>query len=77
MDNKKHILPSSSTIKNALVRLDILAKDAIIFIVESNKKLIGSYRRDLRRGLLKDITINDSVLKIIRSEYKFILKKIQ
>jgi dTDP-glucose pyrophosphorylase len=75
MNNKKHILPSSSIIKEALLRLDILAKDAIIFIVDSNKKLIGSLTDgDVRRGLLKDVTINDSVLKIIQPEFKFILK---
>ena len=75
MNNNKHILPSSSIIKDALVRLDILAKDAIIFVVDSDKKLIGSLTDgDVRRGLLKDVTINDSVLKIIQPEYKFILK---
>ena len=75
MNNNKHILPSSSTIKDALERLDILAKDAIIFIVDSNKKLIGSLTDgDVRRGLLNDVTIDDGVLKIIQPEFKFILK---
>jgi len=75
MNNKKHILPSSSTIKDALVRLDILSKDAIIFIVDSNEKLIGSLTDgDVRRGLLKDVVIDDCVLKIIQPEFKFILK---
>ena len=71
----KHLLASSSSIKEALYRLDILAQDAILFVVDSNFKLKGSLTDgDVRRGLLKGIKISDSVVSIIQSEYKFILK---
>jgi CBS domain-containing protein len=71
----KHILPSSFLIKDALLKLDILAKDAIIFIVDSNNKLKGSLTDgDVRRGLLKGLKLTDCVLTIIQLECKFILK---
>ena len=71
----KHIIVSSSSISDSLLRLDDLAKDAILFITDSNNKLIGSLTDgDVRRGLLKGIKIVDSVKSIIQQEFKFILK---
>ena len=72
---KKHLIKNSASIKQALLRLDILAKDAILFIVDDLGKLIGSLTDgDVRRGLLNGATIDDLVVKIIQSNPKFILK---
>ena len=72
---KRHIISRESNIKQALSKLDILAKDAILFIVDSNNKLIGSLTDgDVRRGLLKDIDIKSKVTDIIQSNPKFINK---
>ncbi len=72
---KDHLLLRSSTIKEALSKLDVLAKDAILFIVDTSNKLIGSLTDgDVRRGLLRGITIDDSVAEIIQSNPKFIKK---
>ncbi|WP_299125681.1 nucleotidyltransferase family protein [uncultured Tenacibaculum sp.] len=72
---KDHLLLDSSTIKEALLKLDILAKDAILFIVNKNQELIGSLTDgDVRRGLLKGITIDNVVTDIIQSNPKFIRK---
>lgn len=77
MDNtyKKHLLPSGSTIKDALKRLDSLAKDAIIFITDPHEKLIGSLTDgDVRRGLLKGSTLESKVDDIIHRSPRFIRK---
>lgn len=72
---KKHLLPKGSLIRDALIRLDILAKDAILFIVDENGCLIGSLTDgDVRRGLIKGFTINDIVDVIIQSKPRFLKK---
>ena len=73
---KEHLLTHLSTIKEALTRLEILAKDAIIFIVDDNNKLIGSLTDgDVRRGLLKGVSIDDLVTEIIQGFPRHIKKE--
>ncbi|MBN2777445.1 MAG: nucleotidyltransferase family protein [Bacteroidales bacterium] len=76
IDNyKKHLLEKGHKIKDALKVLDSLAKDAIIFIVDENEKLIGSLTDgDVRRGLLKGFGVDDLVENIIQQNPKFIRK---
>jgi dTDP-glucose pyrophosphorylase len=72
---REHLIASGSSIKKALQQLDILAKDAILFVVDEKDKLIGSLTDgDVRRGLLRDISIEDQVDKIIQSNPRFIKK---
>jgi len=72
---KKYLLPQGSTVKDALVRLNILAKDAIVFIVTEDNKLVGSLTDgDVRRGLLKGIGIDNLVDEIIEPNPRFIQK---
>ncbi len=72
---RKHLLKSSSTIREALERLNILALDAIIFIIDSDSKLIGSLTDgDVRRGLLNGFGIDNLVTEIIQSNPRFIRK---
>ena len=64
---KDHLIPSGSTIKTALEQLEKLAKDAILFVVDDEDKLLGSLTDgDVRRGLLKTIAIDNSVNEIIQ-----------
>jgi dTDP-glucose pyrophosphorylase len=73
---RKHLLLSGSTIREALERLDLLAKDAIIFIVDENNRLIGSLTDgDVRRGLLKGFSIEDRVDDIIQPNPRYIRKE--
>lgn len=70
-----HLVTSTKTIKDALVQLDVLAKDAILFVVNEAKELVGSLTDgDVRRGLLKGISIEDTVIEIIQKNPKFIKK---
>lgn len=71
---RKHLITTNSTIREALEKLNILAKDAILFITEEDK-LIGSLTDgDVRRGLLKGFTIDDNVEKFIQKNPRFIRK---
>ena len=70
---RDHLLFSGSTIKQALIQLDVLAKDAILFIIDQQEKLIGALTDgDVRRGLIKGISIDDTVNSIIQNNPKFI-----
>lgn len=72
---KEHLLLTEITIKEALVRLDKLASDAILFVVDTNDKLIGSLTDgDVRRGLLKGVTIEDKVNDIIQENPRYLRK---
>ena len=72
---RDHLLFSGSTIKQALIQLDILAKDAILFVIDQEEKLIGAHTDgDVRRGLIKGIAIDDAVNSIIQANPKFIRK---
>ena len=71
----KHLIFSGSLIRDALVQLDKLASDAILFVVDKENKLIGSLTDgDIRRGLIKGNTINDQIDTIIQSNPRFIRK---
>ncbi|SEG42898.1 Nucleotidyl transferase [Halpernia humi] len=72
---REHLIFSGSSIKQALVQLDILAKDAILFVVDHQDILVGSLTDgDVRRGLLKGVSIEDEVNGIIQENPKFIEK---
>jgi len=71
----QHLIQNTSSIKEALIKLDALAKDAILFIIDDLGKLQGSLTDgDVRRGLLNGVLINEIVTKILQTNPKFILK---
>lgn len=75
VDFQKHIISSEVTIKDALVKLNDLAADAILFVVDENRDLVGSLTDgDVRRGLINDLSVNDNVLKFIQKNPKFLRK---
>ena len=72
---RKHLLPKGSKIREALERLDFLAKDAIIFIIDEQERLIGSLTDgDVRRGFLYGYTIDNFVDEISQKNPKYIKK---
>lgn len=72
---KKHLIHGDCTIRDALARLDILGIDAILFVVNKENKLVGSLTDgDVRRGLLRGITIEQLVEKIIQPNPRFFRK---
>lgn len=72
---KDHLILSGSTIRQALLLLNELAHDAILFVVDENDKLIGALTDgDVRRGLIKGFTIDSLVDEIIQNNPKYITK---
>lgn len=70
---KNHVIPSSATIRNVLAILDQQAVIAnVLFVTDESDVLIGSLTDgDIRRGLLKGISINDTVDKVMNPNCKF------
>jgi dTDP-glucose pyrophosphorylase len=72
---KDHLIFHNATLKEALARLDILAKDAILFVIDKNGRLVGSLTDgDVRRGLLKGMGLDSNVLDYIQPNPKIVLK---
>ena len=72
---KKHIISENTQIKEALLILNKLASDAILFVVNKEQQLIGSLTDgDVRRGLLKKLNIDDVVKLFIQEHPKCIRK---
>ena len=73
MSLSKHIICNNQSVREALINLDKLGTDAILFVVNSNMKLIGSLTDgDLRRGFIKGLGFEDEILKFIQDNPKFI-----
>jgi len=72
---KDHLILSGSTVKEALIMLDVLAHDAILFVVDEKDTLIGALTDgDVRRGLIKGFTIDSIVDEIIQKNPRYITK---
>ena len=70
---KEHLIQPTTLIKDALLKLDALASNAILFIVDEKYTLIGSLTDgDIRRGLIKGFTIDSYVTDVIQNTPKFI-----
>lgn len=72
---KDHLILLGSKVKDALLLLNELAQDSILFVVDKNDKLIGALTDgDVRRGLIKGFTIESLIDEIIEENPKFIVK---
>lgn len=72
---KDHLILSGSKIKQALLQFNELSPDAILFVVDTDDKLIGALTDgDVRRGLLKGFTIDSCVDEIIQDNPRYIIK---
>lgn len=70
-----HLILSGSGIKKALLQFNQLGQDAILFVVDTEGKLIGALTDgDVRRGLLKGFTIDSCVDEIIQDNPRYITK---
>jgi dTDP-glucose pyrophosphorylase/mRNA-degrading endonuclease RelE of RelBE toxin-antitoxin system len=72
---KDHLVNQKGTIKEALIILNELGMDAILFVVDDNDKLIGSLTDgDVRRGLIKGLLIDESIKTILQPNPRYIKK---
>lgn len=70
-DFKKHLISRTASLKEALQKLNDLAADAILFIVDGEGRLIGSLTDgDVRRGFLKGLTLESPIVEFSRTEPK-------
>ncbi len=75
MIHSEHILRNNSTIKEALIRLNSLAENAIVFITDENGSLTGSLTDgDIRRGLIDGMEVTDTVEKAMNRSPKYLLE---
>lgn len=71
----EHLIPHGTSLKDALAVLNNLAKDAVTFVVNERRQLIGSLTDgDVRRGLLKGLTTDDRLESFLQPDPKFIRK---
>lgn len=71
----EHLISIDASLKTALERLDDLGADAILFVVDNKRKLIGSLTDgDVRRGLLKGMSTDNCVTEYIQPSPKRIKK---
>jgi dTDP-glucose pyrophosphorylase len=72
----EHLLNIDQSVRAALKRLDELAADAIIFLIDEDNRLIGSLTDgDLRRGFIRGLGFEDHLNKFIQANPKFINKE--
>ncbi|MEY8759789.1 nucleotidyltransferase family protein [Chryseobacterium tongliaoense] len=70
---QKHSLNKTASVRDALIKLDELASDAIIFIVDDQQVLLGSLTDgDLRRGFIKGLNFEDDILKFVQPNPSFV-----
>ena len=73
LDYTKHLIDQGSTVREALIRLDALAADAILFIIDQEKHFLGSLTDgDLRRGFIKGLNLEASLLTFANKQPKCI-----
>jgi dTDP-glucose pyrophosphorylase len=72
---RKHLILTGIPIKVALIQLENLASDAILFVVDAEDHLIGSLTDgDVRRGLIKGVSIDQPINDIIQGFPRFLKK---
>lgn len=70
---ERHTVLKNTSIREALIKLDVLASDAILFVTDGNNVLIGSLTDgDLRRGFIKGLGFEDSLLDFIQPNPSYI-----
>lgn len=72
---EKHTILKDSNVRDALIKLDILASDAILFVVDDNDRLIGSLTDgDLRRGFIRGLDFENSLLDFIQPNPSYVFE---
>lgn len=70
---ERHIAKIDISVRDSLERLDILASDAILFLVDENNNLLGSLTDgDLRRGFIKGLGFDNKLIEFIQPNPKYI-----
>jgi dTDP-glucose pyrophosphorylase len=69
----KHTLPQTATVQETLIKLNTLAENAIVFIVNDRNQLVGSLTDgDLRRGFIKGLGFDTPIAEFIQENPSFV-----
>lgn len=69
-----HIAAIDTPVREALKKLDALASDAILFLVDEKDRLVGSLTDgDLRRGFINGLDFDSALKEFIQPNPKYIL----
>lgn len=72
---QKHTLSQSASVRDALLQLNELGADAILFLIDEERKLLGSLTDgDLRRGFIRGLSFEDSLLDYIQPNPVYVLE---
>lgn len=72
----KHIINKRRSVRDALIKLDLISPSSILFVVDERNKLLGSLTDgDLRRGFIKGLGFENSLLEFIQPNPVFIREK--
>ncbi|MCC6181498.1 MAG: nucleotidyltransferase family protein [Bacteroidia bacterium] len=70
---QNHLISTKATVREALNKLNVLSLDAILFVVDEHNQLIGSLTDgDLRRGFIRGLGFENSILDFIQPNPSFI-----
>jgi dTDP-glucose pyrophosphorylase len=65
----KHVIYEHQTVRDALIMLNDLRSDAILFVCDENNRLIGSLTDgDLRRGFIRGLNFDNTLLEYVLPE---------
>lgn len=71
----KHQITAYSSVKEALEKLDLLASESVLFVVDENRKVLGTITDgDIRRGFIKGLTLESPLNQFMKSSFRFIRK---
>lgn len=69
----KHTLPQTATVREILIKLNTLAENAIVFIVNDRNQLVGSLTDgDLRRGFIKGLGFDTPIIEFVQENPSFV-----
>lgn len=64
----KHIILKEQSVRDALIKLDLIAPSSILFVVENDNTLLGSLTDgDLRRGFIKGLGFENGLMDFVQS----------
>lgn len=72
IDITKHTLSNTASIKTGITKINEL-NGLVVFIIDANQVVLGTITDgDIRRGLLNDLSLEDSIEKVMYQNFRFI-----
>lgn len=70
---KRHTICENEGVRDALIKLNDLRSDAILFVTNADDKLLGSLTDgDLRRGFIKGLNFDDPIMSYVQPDPIFV-----